>query len=69
MGRLAALCHAVGVPTLSGVADYALEGVALTLGRRARGAEIVVNLPAAREAGLDLTAQLLELARVVPEVQ
>ena len=57
--------QAAGVPTLTGVAAYVDEGIAVGVTLQGQRLRILVNLPAARAEGLDLGSQLLRLATVI----
>lgn len=51
--------------TVTGVPEFVEEGIAIGIGVRNDRPLIVVNLPAAKACGADLSSQLLRLARVV----
>ncbi len=59
------LADSLRVATITGVREYVQEGVALGLGQRGGRAEIVVNLESSRSQGLELRAQLLQIATVI----
>jgi hypothetical protein len=62
---IAAAARRRGVRTLTGVAAYVREGLAVGLAVRDDRPEILVNLPEARAEGTDFSSQLLNLARVI----
>ena len=53
------------VITLTGVPEYAEKGIAIAIGLRGERPLIIVNLPAARAEGADLSSQLLKVAKVI----
>lgn len=65
INAIAAISRAKKVVTLTGVPEYAEKGIAVGLGMKGESPEIIINLPAAREAGSDFSANLLKLARVI----
>lgn len=54
------------IRTITGVAEYVEDGVAMGIGERDFRPLILVNLQAARAEGADLSAQVLQLAKVIP---
>ena len=61
------ICSAQQIPAFTGVADYVNEGIPLGVARRGGRAAILVNLPAARRAGVDLSSRVLHIAEVIGE--
>ena len=61
------ICSAQQIPAFTGVADYVKQGIPLGVARRGGKAAILVNLPAARRTGLDLSSQILHIAEVIGE--
>jgi len=51
--------------TITGVEDYVEAGVAIGIGIKGDKPQIIINLRAAREEGVDFTSQLLKLARIL----
>ena len=65
LSTLVRVAHELGVTTLSGVPDYAMDGAAVSVGRRASRPEIIINLPSCDALGVAFSSRLLELARLV----
>lgn len=63
--QVAEVCAGLRIPTFTGVPAYVGEGIALGVDRRAGKPVVLVNLPAARAAGTELSSQLLKLAEVI----
>jgi hypothetical protein len=61
------VCATLRIPAFTGVSEYVDEGIPLGVARRGGKAAILVNLPAARRAGADLSSQLLHIAEVTGE--
>jgi hypothetical protein len=61
------MCAAHQVPAFTGVPEYVSDGVPLGVARRGGKASILVNLPAARASGLDLSSQVLHIVEVIGE--
>lgn len=61
------MCCTQRVPAFTGVPEYVHEGIPLGVARRGGKAAILVNLPAARRAGADLSSQVLHIAEVIGE--
>lgn len=51
--------------TLTGVPEYADQGIAVSIGVRDERPLIIVNLPAAKAEGADLSSQLLKVSKVI----
>jgi hypothetical protein len=66
---IAALSRAKKMITLTGVPEYAEKGIVVGVGMKGESPEIIINLPAAREAGSDFSSSLLKLARVIENSQ
>ncbi len=62
---IASLSRAKKMITLTGVPEYAEKGIVVGVGMKGESPEIIINLPAAREAGSDFSSSLLKLARVI----
>lgn len=62
--EVAAAARSRGIRTLTGVPTYVRLGISIGLSVRESQPEILVNLPAARAEGADLSSQLLGLAKV-----
>lgn len=65
IGSIASISKLSKVPSLTGVPAYVRAGLGVGLDLRGERPEIVINLTAAREAGADFDAQLLQLATIV----
>jgi hypothetical protein len=63
---LLSISRARQIHTITGVAEYVEAGVAVGIGEREDRPLILVNLPAARLEGADLSAQVLQFAKVIP---
>ena len=63
--RVIAAAEAHGVLTWTGVVEYVGGGVAVGVGAKGGRPEIVINLDAAKAAGVRFSSQLLKLARLV----
>ena len=61
------MCAALQVPAFTGVPEYVTEGIPLGVARRGGKAAILVNLPEARRAGVDLSSRVLHIAEVIGE--
>jgi hypothetical protein len=61
------MCGSLRISTFTGVSSYVNEGLALGVARRGGKATILINLPAARQAGNDFSSQLLHIAEVIEE--
>lgn len=61
------MCAALQVPAFTGVPEYVAEGIPLGVARRGGKAAILVNLPEARRAGVDLSSRVLHIAEVIGE--
>jgi hypothetical protein len=61
------MCASLQIPSFTGVPDYVVEGVPLGVARRGGKAAILVNLTAARRAGVDLSSRVLHIAEVIGE--
>lgn len=53
------------IPTLSAVGEYVESGLSVGLVANGPRAQILINLPASREEGIEFSSQLLKLARVI----
>jgi hypothetical protein len=53
------------ITTITGVEDYVEAGLAVGIGIKGDKPQIIINLPAAREEGMNFTSQLLKLARIL----
>ncbi|MDE3059363.1 MAG: YfiR family protein [Bacteroidota bacterium] len=53
------------VLTLTGVPEYVIDGVSVSIDVKGDKPLIVINLPAAKAEGVDFDAQLLKLAKVI----
>lgn len=62
--QIAAAAKSRGIRTWTAVPDYVERGLAIGIGLRGDRPQILVNLPQAQAEGCDLSAQLLNLARV-----
>jgi hypothetical protein len=62
---VAAVSRAAQITTVTGVPRYVETGLAIGVDMKGERPEIVINLAASRAEGADLTAHLLNLARVV----
>ena len=62
---IVALSRSRKIITLTGVPEYAEEGVAVSIGIRDERPLIIVNLPAAKAEGADLSSQLLKVSKVI----
>jgi hypothetical protein len=65
LGALTAAAAAGGALSVTGDLDYVSEGVAVAFGTRGGRPSILINLKAARAAGADFGAQLLQLAEII----
>jgi len=65
VGEIARTATAGGILTLTAVAEYMEEGVAVGLGTRVGRPEILINRETAEEAGARFSPELLNLARIV----
>lgn len=61
------MCGDLRIPAFTGVPEYVTDGIPLGVVKRGGKAAILVNLPAARRAGADLSSQLLHIAEVIGE--
>jgi hypothetical protein len=61
------MCVAQQVPSFTGVPEYVNDGIPLGVARRGGKAAILVNLPAARRVGVDLSSRVLHIAEVIGE--
>ncbi len=61
------LCGTQRLPAFTGVSSYVNDGIPLGVAQRGGKAAILVNLPAARRAGTDLSSQVLHIAEVIGE--
>lgn len=61
------MCAALQVPAFTGVPEYVTDGIPLGVARRGGRAAILVNLPAARRTGIDLSSRVLHIAEVIGE--
>jgi len=61
------VCADLRIPAFTGVPEYVSEGIPLGVMKRGGKAAIMVNLPAARRAGADLSSQLLHMVEVIGE--
>lgn len=61
------MCSALQVPAFTGVPEYVNEGIPLGVARRGGKAAILVNLPAARRTGIDLSSRVLHIVEVIGE--
>ncbi len=64
-GAVGRAASGAGVLSLTGVREYVSGGVAVGVGLRGGRPEILINRRAARAAGADLSARLLQLATTV----
>jgi hypothetical protein len=62
--QIVSVCATHQVTTLTGVREYVEDGLGIGLGVRGGRPEIVVNLPAARASGSELSSRLLQVATV-----
>jgi len=53
------------IPTLSAVSEYVESGLSVGVLVNGPRAQILINLPASREEGIEFSSQLLKLARVI----
>ncbi|CAG0983243.1 hypothetical protein ANRL2_02605 [Anaerolineae bacterium] len=67
MQSVSDMCVALQVPAFTGVPEYVNEGIPLGVARRGGKAAILVNLPAARRTGVDLSSRVLHIAEVIGE--
>jgi hypothetical protein len=67
VGTIGEMCAGLRIPAFTGVPEYVDAGIPLGVDRRGGKAAILVNLPAARRAGADLSSQLLHIAEVTGE--
>ncbi len=65
VGAIATWARGAGVTTMTGVARYVSDGLALGVGLRGGRPRILVNVEASRLEGADLSAELLKLAEIV----
>ncbi len=63
---IAAVTRALRISSLTAVPQLVSDGLAVGLGVRDDRPEILVNLEAASAEGIDFSAQLLRMARIVP---
>jgi hypothetical protein len=63
---IAALAREMHLATMTGVARYLVDGLGLGVGLRAGRPRILVNLEASRLEGVELSAEVLKLAELVP---
>ncbi len=63
---IAAATRALRICSMTAVPQLVLDGLAVGLGVRNDRPEIIVNLEAASAEGIDFSAQLLRMARIVP---
>lgn len=62
--QLGTLCRKHGIATMTGVRSFVEEGVGIGLGLRGERPEIVVNLKACKEQGIELSSEILKLATI-----
>ncbi len=67
VANIVRLSRAKKVTTLTGVPHYVDSGVAVGIGIKGQNPQIMVNLPAAKAEGMDLSSRLLKLAKVLKE--
>jgi hypothetical protein len=59
------ISHTYGISSVTGVPDFVRRGVALGVGKKQSGPEIIVNLANSRSEGMNLHPSLLRIATVV----
>jgi hypothetical protein len=65
IGAITAVTRTLGLVSVSGVENYAYEGVSVAIGVKADKPEIVINIAAAKAEGADFSSKLLQLSRIV----
>jgi hypothetical protein len=65
LDSIIAVSRALRVLTMTGVPDYCEKGIATAIGVHANRPQIIINVPALKDAGAEINAQVLRVAKVI----